>query len=128
MVLLPAGSLAPATERQYCPAGDVAPTVKWVLRRRRLIAGGVLYVALWALTQLAGTGHVRTAVAEKHMPIGDCTRLRTCESTAVAVAPFLIKAQYFWDSGTLAGEGASTLYVWVGGPGLEILRWNVIMI
>ena len=49
-------------------------------------------------------------------------------TAAVAVAPFFVKADYFWDSGTLAGEGASVLYLWCGGWGTEILRWNVLAI
>ena len=88
---------------------------------------GATYLLLWALTQL-GAARVRTSVAERHMPVEDCPRLKACESGAVAIAPFLLKADYFWDSGSLAGEGASVLYVWLGGSGIEIMRWNVLMI
>jgi hypothetical protein len=100
---------------------------KQFVTRRRVIAGSTLYLLLWALTEL-GAARVRTSVAERHIPVADCPRLKACESAAVAVAPFLLKADYFWDSGTLAGEGASVLYVWFGGSGVEMVRWNILMI
>src|SRR4051794_33482909 len=86
--------------------------------RRRLLAASCLYLALWALTQFVGTPLVRTAVAQKHMPLEDCPRLKECTSRAVAVAPLLVKVEYLWDSGTLAGEGANVLCGWFG-------RWTV---
>jgi len=88
----------------------------------------LLYLVLWALTQFVGAGQVRAVVAEKNMPLADCPRLESCESAAVAVAPFLVRAAYFWDSGSLAGDGANVLYVWVGGVGFEVWRWNEIAI
>jgi hypothetical protein len=46
----------------------------------------------------------------------------------VAIAPFLIRVKYFWDSGSLAGGGAHVLYLWFGGAGVEVLRWNEVAI
>lgn len=98
------------------------------LGRRRLIGAAIFYVGLWGVTQLIGTGPVRAIVAERNLPGADCPRLRSCECDAVAVAPLLVKAAYFWDSGTLAGGGAKLLYVWLGPLRLQVWEWDVIAI
>jgi hypothetical protein len=88
----------------------------------------LVYVGLWGLTQVVGSAQVRAAVAERYIPVADCPRLRACHWDAVAVAPFLVKAEYFWDSGTLAGGGANLLYAWFGLVRLQVFEWNTIAI
>jgi hypothetical protein len=97
-------------------------------KRRHVFGAVVLYLVLWGLTQLLGAAHVRATIADKYLPHDDCPRLQRCAWNAVAVAPFIVKGAYFWDSGSLAGEGARVLYAWFGVFTVQIWRWDEIMI
>ena len=108
----------------------MAFTFKRSLRRRslRILCAVVLYLGLWGMTQLVGTAQVRAVVAKEHLPGAgaDCPRLPSCEWDAVAVAPLLIKARYFWTTGNLAGGGAKLLYAWFGPARVRIWEWEMI--
>jgi hypothetical protein len=76
----------------------------------------VLYLGLWGVTQLVGVPRVRAAVAAKHLPppeqIWRPGQYRSCH--AKAVAPFLVKATYYWHLEDLLGEIGEGFYVWLG--------------
>jgi hypothetical protein len=38
------------------------------------------------------------------------------------------EGEHFWDGGSLAGEGAKVLYVWLGLFTLQLWRWDEIVI
>jgi hypothetical protein len=108
----------------------VVSTFKRSIRRRTfwIPVAVVLYVGLWSLTQFVGTAQVQAMVAKEHLPGAgaDCPRLLRCECDAVAVAPFLITAHYFWTTGNLAGGGAKVLYAWLGPARVQIWEWEMI--
>src|SRR5262249_27217892 len=93
---------------------------------------GALYIALWELTQLAGmptvdrrvragmpvdSSYTYTDVAAKGRPRIP-GRFYYCRATAYA--PFLVRADYGWHAGGLAGEGGSELYLWAFGPTMRV--------
>jgi len=82
----------------------------------------VAYLGLWGATQWFGVPRVRAAVSRQHLPPPEKIRRpdQVAECTAVAVAPFLIKAAYYWHLGPLIGEGGAAFHIWFGGSGLEI--------
>jgi hypothetical protein len=95
--------------------------------RRRILGAVVLYLGLWGLTQVMGSAQVRAAVAKEYLPGADCPRFPACECEAVAVAPFLVRARYLWNSGTLAGGGAKLLYAWFGPARVQLWEWDEIV-
>jgi hypothetical protein len=87
----------------------------------------VLYFALWELTHLVGMPTVcRTVKAS--LPVDssyaytDVSRRMKSKTNgpiyycqATAYAPFLVRADYGWQSGSLSGDGGSALYFWFFG-------------
>jgi hypothetical protein len=61
----------------------------------------------WSYTDVAR--NVRTG---KRLPIYYCR--------AVAYAPFVVRADYGWQSGPLSGDGGSALYLWLFGSVFRI--------
>jgi hypothetical protein len=80
-----------------------------------------LYAALWAFTQVVGVPRVLAEVAVHHLPSNDRVRVpgQRAQCGAVAVAPFLIKADYSFYLAPLAGGSGTIYYAWVGGAAHE---------
>ena len=91
-----------------------------------------LYLVLWELTHLAGIPTVYRA-AKSSLPINDSyaysdvpRRVKSetngpiyfCRATAYA--PFLVRADYGWRTGSQSGGGGSTLYLWFLGSTFRI--------
>ena len=102
----------------------MVPLIKTRRGRWLILGTAILYGALWGLTHLVGTEQVRGVVTEDYLPGGDLSRLRACECSVQAVAPFLIEAQYLWLSGGAAGGGAKLLYAWFGVVSVKVWEWD----
>lgn len=87
----------------------------------------VLYLGLWEFTHLAGMPTVyRTVKASlpvdssyaytdvpRRVKSGTNGRIYYCR--AIVYAPFLVRADYGWQTGSLSRDGGSALYLWFFG-------------
>jgi len=102
----------------------------------RLLGAFAIYFVLWELTQLAGMPAVYRMV-RAGMPIDSsyaytdvARRVKTAASgpmyycRATACAPFVVRADYGWQSGQLRGDGGSALYLWFFGLIARIGEFN----
>ncbi len=81
-----------------------------------VVAAG-LYCSLWFFTHLFGAHQVRScAIQAMNVPKG--TPVVSCSTRAYA--PFLIRADYGWQSGPVYGDGGSALYLWFFGRSFRI--------
>jgi hypothetical protein len=80
-----------------------------------------LYLGLWAVTQVLGVPQVLTGLATKHLPPPQNVRRHDqhAECDAVAIAPFVVKANYSWHLEPLLGQAGTVFYAWVPGAALE---------
>jgi hypothetical protein len=105
-----------------------------------ILAAGT-YAILWALTHFVGGPQVRNlSLSAMHLPDGlsgftetsqvhrpsDNSRTYFCR--AFAYAPFVVRIDHGWASGSLSGDGGSELYLWAPGVKFRIYEldhWGI---
>lgn len=112
------------------------PALRWVTRKRLIVLGAIAagYILIWCITHFVGVPSVYRTV-EDSMPITaefHYTDVRRKASGGtdwpryycytVAYAPFLVRADYGWQSGSLSGDGGSGLYLWLPGYTVRIVE------